>query len=65
MNQKCVFCPNSEGAFKKTTTGEWAHALCAMWIPEVTFQPSPDGMRGDIDSIDKIPKPRWKLECEL
>ncbi|KAI1858102.1 uncharacterized protein JN550_012858 [Neoarthrinium moseri] len=33
----CIFCPNSDGAFKQTNSSKWAHLLCAMWIPEVTL----------------------------
>jgi hypothetical protein len=61
----CVFCPNSGGALKRTKDGRWAHVICALWIPETSFTLTDDGMRGEIDNIDKIPKARWKLNCEL
>ena len=32
--KSCVLCPNEGGAFKQTTSGEWAHLLCAMYIAE-------------------------------
>ncbi|KAH7188509.1 enhancer of polycomb-like-domain-containing protein [Fusarium flagelliforme] len=33
----CIFCPNTDGAFKQTNSSKWAHLLCAMWIPEVSL----------------------------
>lgn len=33
-SQICVLCPNSYGAFKQTTNAQWAHLLCAIWIPD-------------------------------
>ncbi|KAM0787435.1 hypothetical protein ACM66B_003516 [Microbotryomycetes sp. NB124-2] len=59
----CVLCPNAYGAFKQTTTGHWAHLLCAIWIPETgvanTVYMEP------IDGVDHISKSRWKLQCSL
>lgn len=57
--QTCVLCPNSYGAFKQTTTGQWAHLLCAIWVPETgvvnTVYMEP------VDGLEVIPKSRWKL----
>jgi len=34
----CVFCPLTEGALTRvTTTGKWAHVICCLFIPEVSF----------------------------
>ncbi|GAA5981832.1 hypothetical protein JCM10908_004626 [Rhodotorula pacifica] len=59
----CVLCPNSYGAFKQTTTGQWAHLLCAIWVPETgvvnTVYMEP------VDGLEAIPKSRWKLLCYL
>lgn len=59
----CIFCPNEGGAFKQTTTNQWAHLLCALWIPEVSIiNPV---YAEPIDGIERIPKSRWKLVCGL
>lgn len=55
----CVLCPHEGGAFKQTTTGKWAHLLCAMWIPETGVSNSV--YMEPIDSIERIPKGRWSL----
>ncbi|KAJ2855886.1 hypothetical protein J3B02_001920 [Coemansia erecta] len=59
----CILCPQSGGAFKKTTTNKWAHLLCALWIPEVGI--SNTVYMEPIDSIDQIPRSRWRLYCHL
>jgi PHD-zinc-finger like domain len=57
--KSCVLCPAEFGAFKQTTTGSWAHLLCAIWVPEtgvanvIYMEP--------VDGVDAIPKNRWKL----
>ncbi|KAI9930121.1 hypothetical protein ASPWEDRAFT_56799 [Aspergillus wentii DTO 134E9] len=59
----CIFCPNTEGAFKQTTTSKWSHLLCAIWIPEVSIgNPS---LMEPITDIEKVPKSRWKLHCYI
>lgn len=59
----CIFCPNTEGAFKQTTTSKWSHLLCSIWIPEVSIgNPS---LMEPITDIEKVPKSRWKLTCYI
>ncbi|KAL4967653.1 putative PHD finger domain protein [Aspergillus stella-maris] len=59
----CIFCPNTEGAFKQTTTSKWSHLLCAIWIPEVSIgNPS---LMEPITDIEKVPRSRWKLNCYI
>lgn len=61
FSQTCVLCPRSYGAFKQTTTGQWAHLLCAIWIPDTSV--SNTVYMEPVDGIEHIPKSRWKLVC--
>ncbi|CAL5872224.1 uncharacterized protein PFLUO_LOCUS6483 [Penicillium psychrofluorescens] len=59
----CIFCPNTEGAFKQTTSSKWAHLLCAVWIPEVSIgNPS---LMEPVTDVEKVPRSRWKLLCYI
>lgn len=57
--QSCILCPNEGGAFKQTVFGDWAHLLCAIWIPETRV--ANEVFMEPITGSDKIPKQRWKL----
>ncbi|KAI0402697.1 hypothetical protein F4802DRAFT_341784 [Xylaria palmicola] len=59
----CIFCPNSDGAFKQTNSSKWAHLLCAIWIPEVTL--GNHTFMEPVMDVDKVPKSRWKLTCYI
>ncbi|KAI9248647.1 PHD-zinc-finger like domain-containing protein [Sporodiniella umbellata] len=59
----CIFCPTEGGAFKQTSTNQWGHLLCAIWIPEVILGNSV--YMEPIDSIASVPKSRWKLTCYI
>lgn len=43
---KCRLCPAVDGALKKTEDGDWAHVVCALYIPEVRF--------GNINTMEPI-----------
>ncbi|KAG6335068.1 hypothetical protein ID866_4028 [Astraeus odoratus] len=62
VGNSCIFCPNEGGAFKQTVLGEWAHLLCAIWIPEIRV--ANEVFMEPISSSEKIPKQRWKLGSE-
>ena len=59
----CIFCPNTDGAFKQTNASRWSHLLCAIWIPEVSIGNST--FMEPVMDVEKVPKPRWKLQCYI
>ena len=59
----CIFCPNTEGAFKQTNSSKWSHLLCAIWIPEVSLG-NPTFME-PVMEVEKVPRQRWKLTCYI
>lgn len=59
----CIFCPNTEGAFKQTNTSKWSHLLCAIWIPEVGI--GNQSLMEPVTDVEKVPKSRWKLQCYI
>jgi len=61
--QTCIFCPNTDGAFKQTNSSKWAHLLCAMWIPEVSL--GNHTFMEPVMEVEKVPKTRWRLTCYI
>ena len=59
----CVFCPNTDGAFKQTNSARWSHLLCAIWIPEVSLGNTT--FMEPVMDVEKVPKNRWKLVCQI
>ncbi|KAG0365443.1 putative PHD type zinc finger protein with BAH domain-containing protein, partial [Gamsiella multidivaricata] len=63
----CVLCTKtseqSPQAMKKTTGNNWAHILCAVWIPETAVV---DADRlSPVESIGRIRHERWKQACSI
>ncbi|KAH8880702.1 hypothetical protein GQ53DRAFT_754823 [Thozetella sp. PMI_491] len=59
----CIFCPNTDGAFKQTNSSKWAHLLCAMWIPEVSL--GNHTFMEPVMEVEKVPRTRWRLTCYI
>ena len=59
----CIFCPNTDGAFKQTNSSRWSHLLCAIWIPEVSLGNAT--FMEPVMDVEKVPKQRWKLTCYI
>ena len=59
----CALCPVAGGALKPTVEGGWAHVVCALWVPEMSFV--------DVDSMSpvagcaSVPKSRRGLTCRV
>ena len=62
-NMKTAFSPNLLGAFKQTVDNKWCHVVCALWIPEISFQ-NPVFLE-PIDGLRNVPKARWNLKCYI
>ncbi|KAL9173307.1 hypothetical protein ABFS82_03G105000 [Erythranthe guttata] len=43
---ECGLCGGTAGAFRKSSDGQWIHALCAEWVLESSYR------RGQVDPID-------------
>ncbi|VDP40285.1 unnamed protein product [Heligmosomoides polygyrus] len=60
-NPPCVLCPTIGGALKCTDTkNEWAHVVCALWIPECRF--GDFEKREPIIRIHEIHEDRWSAK---
>jgi len=60
QDHSCAMCPVRSGAMKRTTDWQWAHLVCAQWIPEVFFR-LPEG-REPIDIL-MTPARRHNQTC--
>ena len=55
-------CPLTDGAMKRTSDGDWAHVICALYIPEVSFENN-SAMEPII--LSKIPSTRYEQICSI
>lgn len=62
-NVQCELCPNVSGAFKQTDDNKWAHVICAIWIPEVSFANTV--FLEPIENLNLIHPDRRKLNCYI
>jgi len=58
----CRLCPTIEGAMKRTADGGWAHVVCALYIPEVSFG---DDSTMEPIILSKIPSSRYGQDCSI
>lgn len=58
----CELCPSKDGALKPTESGNWAHVVCALFIPEVTFI---DVNTMEPIKLSEIPPDRFKKVCYI
>lgn len=60
MDAECCLCILRGGALKQTTDGRWAHILCAILIPDVSFV---DILKKEPINISQVTRARQKLKC--
>ena len=60
---ECRLCPLKGGAMKRIKgTDDWSHIICALYVPEVTFE---DVNLMESIIIDSIPENKYELECYI
>ncbi|KAK3840326.1 MAG: hypothetical protein JOS17DRAFT_726745 [Linnemannia elongata] len=63
----CVLCTKTSDdqpqAIKRTTGHNWAHILCAVWIPETNFVDVE--ALSPIESVGRIRHERWRQTCSI
>ncbi|XP_050426553.1 protein AF-10-like [Adelges cooleyi] len=62
IKAKCELCPSKDGALKPTENGQWAHVVCALYIPEVTFL---DVTTMEPVKLSEIPRDRFNRTCYI
>ncbi|KAL8125233.1 uncharacterized protein LOC141720352 isoform X1 [Apium graveolens] len=50
---ECGLCGGTAGAFRKTTDGQWIHAICAEWVLESTFK---RGQANPVQGMETVSK---------
>ncbi|KAJ1624511.1 PHD-zinc-finger like domain-containing protein [Pavlovales sp. CCMP2436] len=59
---ECCLCPEKGGALKRTTDWRWAHVVCALWVPNVSFV---DPESRDAIDLFGMDEKRFALSCGL
>ncbi|KAJ3217873.1 Lysine-specific demethylase 4B [Dinochytrium kinnereticum] len=62
---RCILCPSQdqEDLLQTNRPGEWAHRLCALYVPETTVIYDAEKDADVVCNIENIPKDRWALKC--
>nr|XP_033801241.1 protein AF-10-like isoform X6 [Geotrypetes seraphini] len=58
----CELCPLTDGAFKRTDNGGWAHVVCALYIPEVCFA---NTITMEPVLLGAVPRERYNKVCYI
>ncbi|XP_030065207.1 protein AF-10 [Microcaecilia unicolor] len=58
----CELCPLTDGAFKRTDNGGWAHVVCALYIPEVCFA---SAITMEPILLGAVPRERYNKVCYI
>lgn len=62
LEARCALCPWKDGALKPTDQKNWAHVVCALYIPEIRF--------GNVSTMEPImlglvPPERYERTCYI
>lgn len=58
--KKCVLCPSTKGALKRTTDGRYVHVICAMYHPDSVIE---DAELMEPVDLSKIAGAKLKKKC--
>ncbi|PIA31106.1 hypothetical protein AQUCO_05200002v1 [Aquilegia coerulea] len=53
FSAQCGLCGGTNGAFRKSTDGQWVHAFCAEWLLESTFKRGQPNLVEGMESVLK------------
>lgn len=60
VDARCVLCDAASGAFRKSTDGQWVHALCAEWLLESNYR---RGQTNPVEGLYAILKDKKLQSC--
>eukprot|EP01026_Neomeris_dumetosa_P061029 TRINITY_DN5757_c0_g1_i4.p1 TRINITY_DN5757_c0_g1~~TRINITY_DN5757_c0_g1_i4.p1 ORF type:complete len:544 (-),score=58.05 TRINITY_DN5757_c0_g1_i4:277-1863(-) len=61
--QPCLLCPVVGGPMKITKERNWCHIVCALWVPEVSFEDV--DIKEPILGAEKVAKKKSKHRCSI